>query len=70
MKGGIILRVKIFRQIIEGAINICYIEENINEFILDKKIIEIKQSLVQISEGKQLIVMTVIYEYMNKKDLL
>ena len=63
------MKIKIFKDFIGDGFDIVNIENEINNFIKNKKVIDIKQSVIYDNEiGQGFITMTVLYENTKKID--
>ena len=63
------MKIKIFKDFIGDGFDIVNLENEINNFIKNKKVIYIKQSLIYDNEiGQGFITMTVLYENTKKID--
>ena len=63
------MKIKIFKDFIGDGFDIVNLENEINNFIKNKKVIDIKQSVIYDNEiGQGLITMTVLYENTKKID--
>ena len=63
------MKIKIFKDFIGDGFDIVNLENEINNFINNKKVIDIKQSVIYDNEiGQGFITMTVLYENTKKID--
>ena len=63
------MKIKIFKDFIGDGFDIVNLENEINNFIKNKKVIDIKQSVIYDNEiGPGFITMTVLYENTKKID--
>ena len=63
------MKIKIFKDFIGDGFDIVHLENEINNFIKNKKVIDIKQSVIYDNEiGQGFITMTVLYENTKKID--
>ncbi|CDA09359.1 hypothetical protein [Intestinibacter bartlettii] len=63
------MKIKIFKDFIGDGFDIVNLENEINNFIKNKKVIDIKQSVIYDNEiGQGFITMTVLYENTKKID--
>ena len=63
------MKIKIFKDSIGDGFDIQNIEDEVNTFIEDKKVIDIKQSVIYDNEmGQGFITMTILYENTEKID--
>lgn len=63
------MKIKIFKDFIGDGFDIQNIEDEVNTFIEDKKVIDIKQSVIYDNEmGQGFITMTILYENTEKID--
>ena len=63
------MKIKIFKDFIGDGCDIVNLENEINNFIKNKKVIDIKQSVIYDNEiGQGFITMTVLYENTKKID--
>ena len=63
------MKIKIFKDFIGDGFDIVNLENEINNFIKHKKVIDIKQSVIYDNEiGQGFITMTVLYENTKKID--
>ena len=63
------MKIKIFKDVIGDGFDTVNLENEINNFIKNKKVIDIKQSVIYDNEiGQGFITMTVLYENTKKID--